>query len=562
MPVRRILALAFFVPVLILIASYSSIGWPSVACIVVLLLVLCLTQGQIGPLFWYEMGRMERRRWTMVVRIGFSLVLLGVLWWSFTSRFPNEETAHTASVSEMARFALANSTALMATQGILVFALTPVYLANVIAEDRERGILENLLITSLNRREIILGKLFGRLVFMVGIILTGLPILCITQVWGGVEISFVLANYAVCLLTIFSVGSLAVLISTVSHDRANAIGMSYIFVSFFAVLCLLWPAGSPVTFASQFAWFMDEFSTDASTIARYMVIQSSVLHVPVFLIATGCAMYELQKPAKAGLSEGRQVKPGSPRSSLSRQPSRSPLPVDEENPLLWKELSFAGEPRSGPHWIYKLSAKSVLVFLVFMVFMPIGVGLLVHAFPQRRLEDACRTGAALAAAITCGVTGFVAVNSVCRERQRRTLESLVLLPVDRDEILCSKWFGSLIHSALPFTLAVAGMAVLFVIGDIGFVVALIALLSGSVLILFLATFGLWLSTSCRNGALANLWMDLVLTAVFIHWISNLRMVALLSSARMVALLPSAVYCLAAAIFWNLACRRFRQIDFG
>src|SRR5207253_8953302 len=95
---------------------------------------------------------------------------------------------------------------LLVLQAGAVLALTPAYVAGAIAEEKERGTLELLCTTQLRSHEIVLGKLFARLVHLTGLLLTGLPILCLALFWGGVDPHLVLAAFAVTGLTLLSIG--------------------------------------------------------------------------------------------------------------------------------------------------------------------------------------------------------------------------------------------------------------------------------------------------------------------------------------------------------------------
>src|SRR5204862_3873863 len=117
------------------------------------------------------------------------------------------------SQKRLAEFALGCVAALMAVQGAAVFALTPAYLAGAIAEEKERGTLELLFTTPLLNREIICGKLFGRLAHLGFILLFGLPIMALMQLWGGVDAGVLLAGFDVAGLALLSIGSISILCS-------------------------------------------------------------------------------------------------------------------------------------------------------------------------------------------------------------------------------------------------------------------------------------------------------------------------------------------------------------
>src|SRR5262249_57528128 len=86
---------------------------------------------------------------------------------------------------------------------------------------------ELLFTTHLSDREIVLGKLFGRLTHLGGVLLAGLPVLCILELWGGIGPVVIVAGFAVTALTLLSVGSVCILISVFTRHSLKALVISY-----------------------------------------------------------------------------------------------------------------------------------------------------------------------------------------------------------------------------------------------------------------------------------------------------------------------------------------------
>src|SRR5262249_42521634 len=148
----------------------------------------------VGPLLVYDLVRQARRGATTLIRCLYALLLLGLLYVLVTDHFPEYAgfkeffAAPVArSIHDWARFAQRFVTSILPLQGVAVLLLTPAYLAAAIAEEKERKTIILLLTTRLRDREIVLGKLLGRLAHLACILLTGLPILLLTRLWGGVD---------------------------------------------------------------------------------------------------------------------------------------------------------------------------------------------------------------------------------------------------------------------------------------------------------------------------------------------------------------------------------------
>src|SRR4051812_24726655 len=124
----------------------------------------------VGPLFYHDLVRLARRGRSTLLRFVYGLFLLLALYAVYQQTFPHISffshpfaTGATLRPSDMARFSANFAVALIALQVVAVLVLTPAYLAGAIAEEHERRTLELLFTTHLTNRDIILGKLFGRL---------------------------------------------------------------------------------------------------------------------------------------------------------------------------------------------------------------------------------------------------------------------------------------------------------------------------------------------------------------------------------------------------------------
>src|SRR5262249_6938339 len=214
----------------------------------------------IGPLFAYDLSRLARRGRTTLLRCTYALLLLGWLSWVYLDRFPQYATldeAFTAqphlSPPQRSQFAQSIAIALLTLQGAAVLVLTPAYLAGAVAEEKEQKTLPLLLTTDLRDREIVFGKLLGRLFHLACILLTALPILCLTRLWGGVDGALLFGGVAVTALHLLSIGGISFVCSVLCRTVLAAIVISYLVVFVLEISCLLVvPSTSPVLFVSEF----------------------------------------------------------------------------------------------------------------------------------------------------------------------------------------------------------------------------------------------------------------------------------------------------------------------
>ncbi|OWK37924.1 ABC transporter permease [Fimbriiglobus ruber] len=165
--------------------------------------------GFVGPLFRWELVRLARRgqdaraRFILAISLLFILTLFTVAWFPHTP--PRElffGTSQVLSLEDSARFAQQFSLTFVLAQLAVIVFITPAYAAGGISEEKERKTFIYLLVSDLTNREILLGKFLGRLVFLLGIMLSGLPILALTLLFGGVSFTFLLMAYLITAATV------------------------------------------------------------------------------------------------------------------------------------------------------------------------------------------------------------------------------------------------------------------------------------------------------------------------------------------------------------------------
>ena len=88
------------------------------------------------------------------------------------------------SLEEQARFAHSFANTLLLAQNVAVLVLVPAFLAGAVAEEKEKKTLPLLFTTALTDREIVLGKMLGRLLHVGGVLLVGLPVLSLAEPVG------------------------------------------------------------------------------------------------------------------------------------------------------------------------------------------------------------------------------------------------------------------------------------------------------------------------------------------------------------------------------------------
>ena len=125
----------------------------------------------------------------------------------------------------------------------LICILAPVFMAGAIAQESNPRTWEILLTTPLSSGQMVLGHLFGRLFFVLGLLAASLPLFAITQYFGGVPGRSILLSYAVAACAALLVGAVAI---TLAVNRLA--GRRAVFAFYVSVVTYL-----AITIAADFA---------------------------------------------------------------------------------------------------------------------------------------------------------------------------------------------------------------------------------------------------------------------------------------------------------------------
>jgi ABC-type transport system involved in multi-copper enzyme maturation permease subunit len=121
----------------------------------------------------------------------------------------------------------------------LICLLAPVFMAGAIAQEANPRTWDILLTTPMTRIEIVLGNLFGRLFFILALLFASLPLFALTQFFGGVPGSSIMASYLIAGCAAFAVGAIAIALSV-----SRLVGRRAVFAFYVSVISYL-----AVTFA-------------------------------------------------------------------------------------------------------------------------------------------------------------------------------------------------------------------------------------------------------------------------------------------------------------------------
>src|SRR4051794_33964373 len=117
----------------------------------------------------------------------------------------------------------------------LVALLAPIFTAGAITQEKDSQTYDILLSTPLTNGQIVLGSLLSRLFFVIALLVSGIPIFSITQIFGGVAIRSIVMSFLIAAGTTFVTGSLAMAIATFKVGTRRTIFSFYMFIVIFLV---------------------------------------------------------------------------------------------------------------------------------------------------------------------------------------------------------------------------------------------------------------------------------------------------------------------------------------
>jgi ABC-type transport system involved in multi-copper enzyme maturation permease subunit len=467
----------------------------------------------LGPHFYYDVVLLARRGRSTILRVLYILALFGGLLFAME----NTPVAGGWTTNDFARVSERFAYALFLVQNIALIVLTPAYLGSAIAEEKERRTLELLFATHLSDTQIVLGKLCARVLHLFGFVLAGLPILTVVQFWGGIDMVVVLGNLANTLLNVMTIGCFALMISAHCQTVAGAVLASY-----------AWVLPVLLFFAISLNGFPFVLSDDRFAGPRVITVQALrywvIPHLGVSAFCVWLAVISLREGRTSAPPRAPNVDlPEAPKlpaqASLDVQLPTVTLPPMSDDALLWKERYYEGAIVVSPALMlatlpfFLLGIVSLMTALASSLDAGAAPGVL-----ERLLEFWRATVRFFYYVFLIGYTlgvGYRASGSVARERQQQTLDPLLLLPIERADILAAKLVG-ILWRGWPWLAALAADVVLGVVLGVFHPFSAVLLCAAPwPIILFVATLGLVLSVSMLTVLRATLTMVVLEMAMLV-----------------------------------------------
>lgn len=191
-----------------------------------------LRLGPTNPIAMRLVQNGSRRMRHMYIRSAYLAALVIVLLWSLLIKGGSAELGY----RELAEAGASSFIAIAYLQIGLICVIAPVFMAGAIAQEASPRTWEVLLTTPMSAGQIVLGNLFGRLFFIIALLLSSLPLFALVQYFGGVPGESIFASYFIAVCAAVLVGTIAIAMSVSRLAGRRAVFTFYVsVVSYIAV---------------------------------------------------------------------------------------------------------------------------------------------------------------------------------------------------------------------------------------------------------------------------------------------------------------------------------------
>ena len=438
-----------------------------------------------------------------MLRVLYAAALLFALWVTYEE---NVARHGSVDINSIAAFTAAFFGAFGVIQLVAVLLIGPALAAGAIAQERERRTLEYLYASPLSVLEIIIGKLGGRVLQILYLVLSGVPVLALAMLLGGIAPKALVSLTAVTLSTILFVTMVSLAVSACTAKARDAVVRAYLV--FFCLWVLPFLAGA-LAFNSRTVWatpvvmeflvanplvtFLSILTGDSPwgpliepwPLLLQMVRNQMLTGVTVLLLATFfMRRIHLREAGKAARARRWRI-----------QFFRGEV---GDKPMYWKELyAEPGSSRLGllGYGLIGLIFVAVCGFTIYMLWESL------HEPYMRNGESF--VGYAIGMSTFLGCCGLLlvtarAAGSITAEKERDSWLSLIGTPLDGRQIVQAKVLGSLwsLRGLVPFLAVLWLPAVLW--RPSYFLGVVFSLANLAILAAFLATLGVRFSLGSKS----------------------------------------------------------------
>jgi ABC-type transport system involved in multi-copper enzyme maturation permease subunit len=479
-----------------------------------------------GPIFDKELRVSSRRRRNYVLRFAYLalLTIFLVLFWLEAVPYRGASGAYLSS-----RMARAGQTIIMFIiwfQFCVTQLVAVIMLSNSISDEIYHRTLGLLMTTPISSFQVVMGKLFSKLLQLVLLLAISLPLLAVVRVFGGVPWDYVISSLCMTLTTVIFVGSLSLFFSIFSRRSYVVIIITFFTLGMLFAVLPLFTALFFHEFVSEKEFFtvlsylnpyvLLSFNTEAMMSPRmggWMPTFSWPVHCAIMLAGSAVILFLSvcwvrkvalrQATGQLGTSSRRRSK-RKPASASADQQVRAAAPRRVRGPaVLWKELRA---PVLGRRKITMLAAIIGGLTLLFITY-----GLCER---ERILDEEGIHMLYVSIFLGLGMLFTIVIPATCitSEKESRSWPLLLATTLSDWKIISGKFIG-ILRRCLPIWFVLFGHVIVFTFTGLIHPVAIIQMaILVSWIVVFLSGTGLYFSSRFRRTTTAVM-MNFALAAV-------------------------------------------------
>lgn len=429
-----------------------------------------------GPVFVYE-SLLAARRWQHYAgRALFVLMILVGLWivWANSETQGNVAMAtptgqivyaQNTSLQQLAKVGEGFFYTLAVVQLSIVMLAAPAATAGTICIDRARGTLLHMMVTDLSNTEIVLGKLFSRILPTLGLIAAALPVAAIGALLGGIDLEALMGLMVVSVGLALMGCTLAMAVALVATKVHEVLMAVYLIEGLSLLIYPLWRGFSSTAKVPSIPDVLAKLNPYLLAMAPYAwpryVTWADYAVFAGFSLAISGALTLLC------VLTLRKVVTTTPKPGKTLAFFRSPAwlircrewagPTLDTNPIRWREWH-----RNRPSRFTR--ALWTILFTITWGLAVTGVVLYSYSAPGASIRQASDgfIEVGLMIQIVFGLLFFSAMSptSLAEERMRGSLDVLISTPLSTREIVAGKWWGC-VRMILPLMIMPVGVVAFY-----------------------------------------------------------------------------------------------------
>jgi ABC-type Na+ efflux pump permease subunit len=382
---------------------------------------------------------------------------------------------------------------LLFQQLALLLLVVPTMTAGAIVYEKERDTLQALFGTQLGSREIITGKILGRLILIAGVLIAALPILMLAAVEAELSAIRMLLALAQAMILAYALAGGCLLLSLWTRRTSDAIIGCY---SAMVVACLIYVLSAEFVFVPA---ELDPVAVLSGLVHSEREIRplSLLIHF-AFWGAAGTACLVLAAARLRAVCLGQMEARPNKRLWAYR-------PRIGNDPIHWREryvLGLAPVPglRMVPRWLGRLGIFVTSAIVAGQghgqsIFQSIWYGDFTRAWWMLRhpnldlLQAQIHLMGAILLILGAVTLGVRSAGSIAEEKRRKTWEDLILTPLTLDDIRKGKFRGILGAAVVPVVLYAIPMFALSALGGWQTLFLAAGWVAGASIVISLAAFG-------------------------------------------------------------------------